>query len=332
MSILNHKEVPGEISTIYLNLKGIKNISNFDYKTYKRLYGIYHDYLKNLFKKWFKKYPGYSDEYIAEQLFYREVFLKDMKNNLKIKFYGLIKSLERENVLIKKYYNENIYDPQLVDELSLLKEMIFESIPFLNWIYEYTEGAEAGYRWMKRTEIHSQEVFSSSQMLLRNNIYHNSIGEYVVRPTAIFLIRQAIEIRIKNVLGIDYITDDKGKMLKLPGEIFIEIIKTNSDDILFPVKTSIVLKIHNWSNYYIHGGTLPNIWEIEWAHYILTPLFSSGKYKDYWNLFGSVKITKHFYDEINDKIKEIICRNGSDPNKIYIMKLNKPECFIVDNI
>ncbi len=285
-------------------------------------------YFKDVYAEWFPKAKKCSDEHIAEQLFSKKIKAEDLKRWTKFELLALMQSFERIFSNARAHWKKSGNRIQVLDELRLLKEMTFETIVFLDSANYHIRGTFAGYEWGKRNVIHSAEAFSASQMLLRSRIYESSMGEFAVRPTSIFLLRQAIEIRLKNIFGIDRITDDRGKIERIPGSVFVELVRGNEDAVDFPVKASLLMKIYNWTQYYIHGGFIPYIWEIEWAHNVLTPLFTPRTSETGWSLYGSVQIKKSYYDAIEEKIRKLL--TPKNDRRIIIHRLSSPESRIIE--
>ncbi|MCK4328593.1 hypothetical protein KAX02_02000 [candidate division WOR-3 bacterium] len=288
-------------------------------------------YIRNVYNLWFPRVKEYNDKQIAEQIFVKEIEIKDRVSHTKYELCALIKSFQRTIETVDCDWRRSGDTVELRDELRVLKSTSFEAITFIDLANYYVKGKFAGYGFWKRLIVTSIEPFSASKMLLRNKIYKDAIGTFVIPPTSIFLIRQAIELRLKNAFGIDMITDNNGKILRIPGNRFIELLKDIPNDVIkFPVKRSLVMKIHKWSNYYIHAGFIPYTWEIEWAHYILDPLFSIGHFEQTWSLFGTIQIKKDYYNQIETEIKRLISSYlNINIKNIVVHRAQEPECLLV---
>ncbi|NQT66329.1 MAG: hypothetical protein HQ569_01985 [Actinobacteria bacterium] len=314
------------------HIKGLRDFLKRISDNEKLLYSIefdtsfknYLNYMTKLYKEWFPKAKLYSDEHIAEKLFVKEVSIKDIKHYIKYQLFALIQSCKRIYSSINTYKKDIKNQPQLFDELGLIMEISFETIVFLDWGEYYIKGKQANYGCIKRNVLYSIEIFSASKMILRKRLYEKSLGSFVVRPTSVFLLRQSIEIRLKNAFGIETIYYKDGKIYKKRvGELLFKLLKDAKDYIDFPIKISILEKIYKWTNYYIHNGLIPNTWEIEWAQYILEPLFSSGINCKTRSLYGSIKIKKIYYDKVETKLKQIV-----RDKDIVVQRLNNPESLI----
>lgn len=340
--------IPQEINNCrdYLNSVLTKSEA-FDLIKFDPIYQDYFNYINNIFNSWFPNTPEYSDEHVAEILFIKEIRSKTYANWVRIEFYAMLKSTERIYNKINKYSKSNDSE-YLIYEISLFNEMLFEVAAFLNDSSDRLN-KNLNYRCGKRNILHSLEVYYASLMSLRQMNDQTRIGQFAMPALSIFAIRQAIELRLRYSLGILMICDNQGKMIRVTGEKFIDVFKrlakNNSKGIIFPMKYSVLLKIFNWSQYYIHGGIVFNIWEIEWAHYLLEPLFSSGSDGNTTSRFGAIKIKKELYEKIPNIVKEIINRprsglferllmritgkNRKILSEVTITRLDDPECLII---
>jgi len=326
-------EVPCEIRELYDYLDYIEyGKIVFNFNEFSFLFDNCIEYIKKIYNYWFKKNIEYSDEKIAEYIFVKEIDKKHLREWIIYKFFAVIKTIQREYLVIKEAYESpdeqrEIFNdvPYLLEELMFLKDMIFEIVVFIDDNNYYVKGQKLNYGWGKTNIINSDEIFRASKMLLKGSLHKERQGGFCAKLTSIFLIRQSIELRLKNIFGISYITNKNGEILPISWEKFLELLEDNKKDIEFPFKISILRKIYKWTNYYIHGGFAPSLWEIEWAHHILNPLFSAGRYKTLENRFGSVKIKKSFYENIATEIIKMLKNKN-----INIYGLGDPEALIID--
>jgi hypothetical protein len=318
----NHFKITrSEITDFQQLLKNVteRNI-NLDLNTFSQICKSYLRFLNMVYQEWFPRSKPYSDYYISDCIFASEL---EIITWVKINLISLIKSVKRTQDIILRYLNNNQQAPE--GELIFFQEVVFDSIEFLNLGYECVTGKKSGNGTHRRRNIKSYEIFNTSKRFLRKEFY---IDDIVTMPSSIFFIRQAIEIRLKNAFGIISIRDKHGKIKKITGENFLTFIDENSSDIEFPVKKGVIKKIHSWTNYYIHGGTINYSWHIEWAHYMLQPLFTPGENESVgWNISGAIKMKKSFYDEINDRIKELF----NNEEGLQILRMQYPEAIIIDN-
>lgn len=332
-------KAPKELVNFYRYINNKSQKYDFlDQDEFKNNLKSYIDYLNKLYKNWFKKAKFYNVEHLAEQIFVREINIKQQKHWVKYQLNALIQSVNRvsDDVLKKSQRPSSslrfVRQPDFLDELKLLREIVFESIPFIDISHYYVTGKYPNWVFGKRNVMNSMETIEASKNLLRYKLTRN-LGDFPIRPTSILLIRQSIELRIKNALGIEDIFDEKGNLVKIPSTYFIDIINNNQDKIIFPIKISILLKIYNWTQYYVHGGYAPNTWVIEWTHFILKDLFKSDEYQNEFNAFGAVKIAKSFYDKIEIEINNILNARSKNKKaiKYKVTRLKSPESIVMND-
>ncbi|OAS13732.1 hypothetical protein [Paenibacillus oryzisoli] len=295
--------------------KLVLDLESFSSKSKK-----YTKFLYMIYKEWFPSSKSYSDIHISECLFQSDLETPTWVN---MNLISLIKSVKR--VQEKVIYCLKNNQPVREGEILLLGEMIIDSIEFLNLGYECITGISTGNGTHRRRNIMSYEIFNASKSLLRKEAY---LSDIITFPSAVFFIRQAIEIRLKNAFGIVSIIDENGKLMKITGENFLALVDENSSDLVFPIKKSIVKKIHSWTNYYIHGAIINYTWQIEWAHYMLQPLFVPGEVEGVgWNISGSIKMKRNYYNSVEQKITKFFnCENG-----IKVIRMRHPEAIIIED-
>jgi len=263
---------------------------------------------KNIFRSLFDKYnteinqkistifPNFKYnkdlKHIGEQIFAIEV--KDLDNFYKIQFSGM-------NIVIQKYFNEllsitsnndfyeNEYFKGMIEYFTYL---IVDSIILVSDC-ELKHGIKPSRQMQKQNILRSNESYKSSEYLKVNLSAYSSFSSF---NASVFLIRQSIELKIKNALGINFIYDNKGLMLRIPGDKFMDFFFNNKKIELQNIEKSIIRKIHNWTQYFIHGGYVLNIWQIDIAHTLLLPLFECGEKNGNFSLYGGVKIAKEYFN------------------------------------
>jgi hypothetical protein len=165
---------------------------------------------------------------------------------------------------------------------------------------------EPSRRMGKPNILSSNDCFRSSINLKLFSPAWSSISSYNV---SVFLIRQSIELKIKNALGINYILDKNGYMTKIPGDKLMEFFFNNKNIELPNIKKSIVRKIHNWTQYFVHGGYVLNIWQIDIAHNLIKPLYTVGDKNGTLSIFWGIKIKKKYYETEFKKELEMFIKN-----------------------
>ena len=113
-------------------------------------------------------------------------------------------------------------------------------------------------------------------------------------------------------------------MQRFNGEVIFKLIQTATEDELkIPCKLFVIKKIHDWTQYYIHGGMVPYLWQIEWAHYLTEKIFAGDCQGETWSINGGIKIKKAYMSKIQNDVR----KSFSKPKDIIVVKLKQPECF-----
>lgn len=272
----------------------------------------FHKQIELVYESWFPKAKPCKDDDIINQIFRHEIAEKDYKIWVKYSMACLLNSSKRvyENILdCKKIGNNDL----LISEMRLLKEMSFEAAIFMESAFGIIEKRKVDFGHGKRFYIDAYETFSASRQILRKYIVEKAVGTYVLGPTSVLLLRQSIELWLKGIFGINYITDEKNKILKLQPERLFELLKNKS--VTLPVSESVITKIHQWTQPYVHAGWMTHTWQIEQAQFVLIKIFYSK----------NIKIEKKYYDKIESKLQFIL----KNP-KLKLHRLKNPACTLTE--
>jgi hypothetical protein len=231
---------------------------------------------------------------LGETIFQIEIKKKNIDMFYKTQFSGMM-------LVISKYYSEiqkftekeNFYEnDEFCGMMEYYKYLIIDAI-ILIADCERLHGIKP-IRDMRYTHmIKSDESFTSS---LKLKIDLKTWSELSSFNASVFLIRQSIELKIKNALDINFIVDRNGRMLKIPGDKLMGFFFKNKNIELQNIKKSIIRKIHSWTQYFVHGGYVLNIWQIDIAHSLIKPLFFSDSGNGMINKYDNVKIHKDYYN------------------------------------
>jgi hypothetical protein len=309
-----------------------------DFKTFFcSLFNKYKTEICQKVKAIFPKFRFHRDlKHIGEQIFAIEV--KDLDNFYKIQFSGM-------NIVIQEYFdkllgftsNNGLYeDEDFMGMIEYFKYLIIDSIILVSDC-ESKHGIQSSIQMQKQNILTSDESFKSSVFLKLNTRAYSSMSSF---NASVFLIRQSIELKIKNALGINFISDNKGEMLKIPGDKFMDFFFNNEKIELPNIKKSIIRKIHSWTQYFVHGGYVLNIWQIDIAHSLLLPLFECGEKNGNLSLYGGVKIAKEYFNTCYkvDLEKYVQCTFFEKKQKRIFLKIkeylshetNRPNSFIIN--
>lgn len=322
--------IPTDISNFKKFLITKSNLNLHFIKEYSSHYVILSKYLKREFSEWFDLKKKYSTNTIANNIFVWEIDNRIEKEYLKFQTISLLASLERIHQNIYTIHKATEYI-KLDFELLKLRDIIIDALLLINDCKKYFFEKPDIFDLWKRHTLQSTTIYAASEQLFRRFIEHNHIGSFPIQATSIFLIRQAIEVKLSNCFGISRIINNNGKIIKIQPILFIELIKIGGDKINFPIETSVLRKIYDWTNAYIHYGFIPYIWEIEWALHILKPLFTDPASNTQYSLRSPVSIEHSFYDEIEEHVKNIIIKRNSKINKhdIKVIRILEPEAQII---
>lgn len=320
----NPKPIPRKLRNLFDYIESTKfKYTKKYYRELNKNYRQFYDFLDDIYNSWFPN-KDYSDEHIAEEIFIREAKHKDLRNLYKYKFLALLRSIDRTYENIKHYF-ENGEKESYKDARILLRGFSLEGMIFLSEAHYYVEGKRTGWVCSKRNIANSREIFHAAKMVFVKKVSVNDLSSHIIMPTSVVLIRQFIEIRIKNALGIRTIHEKDGRIKRIPADKLIAIIEKYRNEIEFPIKISLLKKIHNWTQYYIHGGMIPESWIIEWAFHILSPLATYGESDEMYSAYGAIKITQIVFDNLEKDLKTLL-----NDNDLTIDKMQHPECLIID--
>lgn len=286
------------------------------------------DALDEAYARWYPKAKPYSDHLLASEVFKVAYLTRDEKAQAKYDLAALRTSVRRQADRVRE---AALRQEAWESEFDLVREFSSEALALLERIEAAHTGEDIFYGVMKRDVLGSQEVFAASGTMLRRQILEGHISDFPVRPTAVFLIRQAMELRLKNMLGIHVVMDTDGRPIKLSGFIFLDLVKRYGSEIEFPLPEHVVRRIYEWTNYPIHGGLVHPMWQTEFARHVLGPLFEMGRHE--WgdgrvmtSNHGTIKIHQSLLDRLDDVVAEAM---GKAPEDIIISRLHFPECIVI---
>jgi SEC-C motif-containing protein len=280
-------------------------------------------YLENKYEELFGRLRRKSDVDIGEIVFNTKIDEKQEKAYFTMSFQGIMNAIDRRYSHISDNWELYEKNPNSLKAMfRFFGDIVFELKEFLNLLEDrYNDDFSYYSDFGKRGIANSKEIFHC----LSDHLYHyygqKSFGDFVRQPIAAFLIRQAIELRVKNGLGIHDIFIGSNHQ-RITADKFIDFINNNVK-IKFPIKISILKKIHAWTNHYIHRGILLQVWKMDLAYELLKPLFQGNRY----NVYGSVEINSDYYNkELENEIKKFLF------GEITIVKRRNPEAQLVKDV
>jgi len=278
------------------------------------------------FNEWVKaNLKAHTDDYLIGQIYKENIFFRTEGE-----YTQLCKcQAELANRCLKSL-SENVEKKAEVYP-SLRKHIIdyiFDLAPYIDQImkkndpnYQFMEGIKSYSQnsiWMFRE---ARNLFWSSTVTDKNPLSHMSAVSL-----SVFALRQAIEIRFRRALGIWKIVDEANLSdAKLRHDFILDFVAKNPDLIELNIGSMTNLTaIYKWTNFSIHTGGMPKIWEIQFVLDYCRKVFEpdAPDPKKGWNINSSVKIKD--YAELKMRWEAEV--NGAFPNRKWdFFYLEKPE-------
>lgn len=205
----------------------------------------------------------YSDEHLAEQI-YTEL---DDKWYFIYNTQVIIGSLKRKKEqLLRIANNPELFSGDFLSLHDILVDVSTFLMCYAKWKEIDTDFWPAAYM---RKRISAFEVFSSGLYISKRKAH---IDDFAIPPLSIFLLRQAIELRIREILNINVLVNEKNQVIKITSDKFLPVLSEN--EVILPVKKHIIEKIHQWANEYVHLGNFDFFWKVEFAQFYLMDFFA----------------------------------------------------------
>jgi hypothetical protein len=146
-----------------------------------------------------------------------------------------------------------------------------------------------------------EELFRSDNNLSSLSFFYNAKVAYFTRKDLVSglsvrnfcfssmptLIRQAIEIKVKNMIGLERITQTNGKPVIIPISKILQFFIDNPSYFDMPVPFETLKAINQWTNGFVHTGEIKFCWQSLEAIDLLEKLFTTeDKEKNRLNLNG----------------------------------------------
>lgn len=307
---------------------------SFDEKDFENIEHLLKDFEAYIISEYQRLYPKgkkLKSEYILNQIFDLDRAKFDEKQYIKIHLTSILRHLNE--FIFASYYDieENLRTGEFkISELR--KNLIFiyhfldDFMQFYANHYSTFHSIETGLVLMRRFEPVAEDdlIHLSEQLLYGKLDGYYGFDYYSIHraiPAAISLLRTTIELVIKNSLGIRKITYSNGSPVKVSSYIFLDFIKENESHLNFPVDFSIVKKIYEWSNHFIHNGEISYHWMIWEAFNVISKFFPFAD-----NLDNLLKYDEDFYESREPLMKEYIAKRlGVEAIDINLELIDKIE-------
>lgn len=215
--------------------------------------------------------------------------------------------------ILEKVKDEIIKDRNIFSgEATFLHLLLLHIEEFVGEIATLKEGKD--YNHIKsRKRLLAQEVFDLARRLPRMQTYTN---EMTPMYESIFLIRQAIELKVTESLCIGTVINKKyERPIKISPDIFIELLNDKSvklQNINGEEKTlniNFIRKAHSWTNLFVHSGNGYWFWEVEFVRTAL---------QDF--ILGNIVIEKAYLEQIPDKILQCVREEEREEAEVIMAK------------
>lgn len=224
--------------------------------------------VKNTCNKYYKvkkRFTDYEYENIAQILFSNKDF-SDSKEvadeHIKYCLIGIIRIIieikeEFARFVSAETFNRDVF----LGRVWFLYYLVFHIQEYLDSVEAYKKQDASVKTHFFRKRVLARETFYLAMRLPRNDIKYNDISQ---APVAAFLIRQAIELRILELLQIVVVWNNKtNRPVKMTADVFFPLLKEKC--IQPEINITLISKIHTWANPYVHMGGIQYLWEIEIA-------------------------------------------------------------------
>lgn len=159
------------------------------------------------------------------------------------------------------------------EDLSLLTRELICDITFLDQISGGRLALDK--RVYRENYLYSQQFFLNAKFSYFTKKYiaeqNGRNFDFSIMPT---LIRQSIEIKLKNMIGLDKVEKVSGGFKFVPISALLDFFSNNPEFIYFPVCIDLLKAINTWTNTFVHTGILPFCWQSLEAVDLIEPLFS----------------------------------------------------------
>lgn len=280
--------------------------SYFD-QFFQEIQGIYQD--------WFPLAKHYAENEITDHLFKSKVERKELKTWIKYEWCALLTvthQLKNQLKTAEKQGNSKAYHANF----ERLTEVIYEISLFVEFAYNVVvERANKFFGEGKKSVLDAREVHTTHGIHWRKNSYKGEVvGQLNPRSEQVVLLRESMKKWVRDVFGINYVTDLQGNVLKLEAESLFNLIDSSQQSNEFPVDKDFIQMIYNWTTPDLQARILAHTWEIEWAKNVLRPLYDPQ----------NIRLKLDFYDNIQQILKDILKRED-----ILLHRIRKPEALLV---
>ncbi len=147
--------------------------------------------------------------------------------------------------------------------------------------------------------------YMAVHQLLRQSLFgQESAHSFADMETssAILLIRQLIEIRIRRAFGAVAYLDANDTVQPLDLSRVFDAIRKHKSQIKFPVKLENIERLYKWANLYTHSGQCDFAWLPYYVEWFLRPLTFGEKRDNKWDVRNGIVVEKGVIDAIKSDL------------------------------
>lgn len=281
------------------------------------------------FDKWVKaNLKVHKDDYLIGQIYKENVFFRTEDEYTQL----CRCQVELAHRCLKSMLEDIEKEPDIYpSRIKHIVDYIFDLAPFMDQImkkkdpkYQFIGGGKSYSQssiWMFREACN---LFWSSTVTDKNPLSHMSAVSL-----SVFALRQAVEIRFRRAIGIVKVVDEASlNDAKLRHDLILEFVAENLDLIeLKVVSMTNLAAIYKWTNFSIHNGIMPKMWEIQFALEYCRKAFQPDAHdpKKGWSIDSSIKIKD--YDELKRRWEKKVNENCVG-RQWHFLYLDKPEAVL----
>ncbi|OJJ23576.1 hypothetical protein BKI52_04230 [marine bacterium AO1-C] len=282
---------------------------------FRSYFNQFYEEIQGIYQDWFPLAKHYIDDEITDHIFKSKIERKELKTWIKYEWCAMLTivyQLHRDVQTAEKRSNKSVYQ-SLFQQLT---EVIYEISVFFEFAHNVVvERANKFFGDGKKSVLDAREVHTTHDLHLRKtNALAGGLGKLNPRSEQVVLLRESMKKWIKDVFGINYVTDLQGNVVKLEAELLFNLIDSTQQSNSFPVDKNFIKLVYAWTTPDLQARILAYTWEIEWAKKILQPLFDPQ----------NISLKVEFYDNIQQMLKDILQRED-----ILLHRIRKPEAMLI---
>lgn len=248
--------------------------------------------LKTLFNALFPASTPQTLEQTACIIFPSSWNVADNRIRRESEFRALIESTERTVERLKTQVADK-HKRSANAHLQLLHDTAYNAAELMTAAEYAVNNHVVNFGMWRSGGVDSWNTFREAQ----NALHGLSWGRIESQNTAGFLVRQALELRVSETIGVTAVLVN-GDPVRANGFLFMDLIKdhVNAGDIVFPVDFEAMRHIIDWANSTVHAGIVPHGWQVEWVLEFLEPLFRPMSSAKRFKMHGAVQFKQDFVD------------------------------------